>query len=106
MQGQLTGGRGGGIVNISANSITIQGNGSIEARGIGLDTSTIYGGSGSGGSIYLKANELNLGIGKVNAKGGTGDASHGAGGDGRVRFDYVERGASESYPAAYKHKLS
>jgi hypothetical protein len=106
LQGQLTGGRGGGIVNISANSITIQGNGSIEARGIGLDTSTIYGGSGSGGSIYLKANELNLGIGKVNAKGGTGDASHGAGGDGRVRFDYMERGASESYPAAYKHKLS
>lgn len=88
---------GGGIIMISADSIVIQGVGSIEADG-----NSGVGAGGSGGSIYLKANNLDVGIGKVTA---VGSDCLPAGGDGRIRFDYINKGPSESDPTAYKFRL-
>ncbi|MCE1248227.1 MAG: hypothetical protein LWY06_16425 [Firmicutes bacterium] len=95
----IKGGNGGGIIFISANSIVIQGNGIIEANG--MDGSEVtYGAGGSGGSIYLRANNIEAGTGSnVKAVGGN------RGGNGRIRFDYIDNGVSESTPAAYKVQL-
>ncbi len=90
---------------ISANKIVVQGSGKIEADGdYILDE---QGGAGSGGSVYLRANTLDVGIGKVTATGGTatGVSPGGEGGEGRIRFDFIDRGISESDPNAYKYQL-
>lgn len=96
------GGNGGGIIMISADRIIIQGNGSIQANG---NDGVEYGGGGSGGSIYLRANNLDLGINRVTAKGGDSSGMGGDGGEGRIRFDFSDRGPSESDPTAYKYQL-
>jgi hypothetical protein len=96
-----TGGDGGGIIMIFANTITVSG--AIEAKGDDGGTYTTdcsdngSGGGGAGGSIYLWANTATLGTNLVKATGGAGGSSscgdgpwHGAGGDGgkgRIRVD-------------------
>ena len=93
----ITGGDGGGIIFISADMILLTG-GTIQSDGNGDLT---YQGAtgGSGGSIYLCAETLNLGTGNVTANG---SQATNYGGDGRIRFDFVTRGNSESSPVSYK----
>jgi hypothetical protein len=91
-----TGGDGGGIVFIIANTVTVSG--SITSNGAnGLDASTNKGGSGggAGGSIMIQANTASLGTGLVSATGGVysaptvydGAGGGGAGGVGRIRVE-------------------
>lgn len=77
------GGAGGGIIFISAGSVTING----EVRSDGAD-GLIAGGGGAGGSIYIVADTLE-GRGSISARGGDGGFAGGwlgggAGGGGRI----------------------
>jgi len=103
------GGRGGGILFIGANQITVHNNASISANGTDgqgdtnpascatNSTTDCYdysgpGGGGSGGSVLLKAGAATLGTSIVTASGGLGGIATpqgaaydaGNGGDGRV----------------------
>jgi hypothetical protein len=101
---QYPGGSGGGIIFISADSIIIQGSGLIESNG-GSEPEN-FGGGGSGGSIYLRANTLDTGLYNIKAIGGNQGTLHSnKGGEGRIRFDFIDRGASESVPPAYKYQI-
>ncbi len=95
--GDLTGGDGGGIVIIHAetisNSGTISSNGEVPAGG-----TYISGGGGAGGSIYLRANTL-INTGTIETDGANGDtpsstayasANSGSGANGRIRIDTTE----------------
>ncbi|MFQ5559246.1 MAG: DUF2341 domain-containing protein, partial [Nitrospinota bacterium] len=76
-------GRGGGVVRITAGSVTL--NGSILADG---ESATDYGaGAGSGGSIYINTGTLS-GNGIITSNGG--DAHDGAGGGGRIAIYYSD----------------
>lgn len=79
-QGRAAGGRGGGIVFIAAATVDLSGGGRISANG-GLPAAGSFG--GSGGSIFLRVNRLQLapsGV-QISALGAAG------GGEGRVRLD-------------------
>lgn len=71
---------GGGIVALWANTLGVSGRISTD----GGNASS--GGGSAGGSIYLRANTMNIGQNRVTAKGGAA-SSGGAGGNGRVRLD-------------------
>ena len=86
-----TGGRGGGLVRITAASLILDGN--ILANG--ESRSGNYEGGGSGGGIYLDVDTLN-GSGTIQAMGGNGryhssvsGADGGSGGGGRIAIYYV-----------------
>jgi hypothetical protein len=98
--GATLGGRGGGLLFISAPTLTI--NGAVEANGNDgedgngsvIDTAGGAGG-GAGGTIWLRAQTF-AGSGAITSVGGNGGAagfgvsttgSGGDGGDGRVRLD-------------------
>jgi hypothetical protein len=90
------GGAGGGILLLSAASITVAEGGTIRATGGDTHAwstgSYSYGaGGGAGGSVWLIAGDLELAEGSVLATGGAGEDAYerygGDGGDGRVRVD-------------------
>jgi len=82
-----SGGSGGGIILIYAKQLIVTG--SISANGgAGANTSDADGGNGAGGSILIKTQIATLGTNLVTAIGGT-TGSGGAGGDGRIRIDYL-----------------
>jgi len=91
--GSGVGGSGGGIIYISAT--TISNSGTIQANGQnGTNGSTNYhgpGGGGSGGSILLQSQTASLGTSGVTATGGSGGTIYeqvaGAGGAGRIRLN-------------------
>jgi hypothetical protein len=77
------GGNGGGLVRISAGTVTLQGS-ILADGGVG------YYGSGSGGGIRIEADTL-AGSGKIYARGGTSTDIYrngGAGGGGRIAIYY------------------
>ena len=73
-----TGGSGGGLVRIRANTVTLDGQ--ILANG---GTGGYTGGGGSGGGIRITAGTL-TGAGRIQSNGGSGDGNSGDGGGGRV----------------------
>jgi len=75
--GYSSGGLGGGAVKINASIIEIIG----RIISNGASTTTPYAGGGSGGSIWLIANNI-TGTGNISANGG--DADIGGGGGGRI----------------------
>lgn len=89
--GLAGGGAGGGIVILIAPTITITGtittNGGRGLEGTGGDAAN-DGGSGAGGSILLKGNDLVLGSNLATATGGAAQSNGGAGGTGRIHADY------------------
>lgn len=76
------GGNGGGVIEIRANEIDLQG--MIVADGEGA-RELVEGGGGAGGSILLICDTL-LGGGEIRADGGDGDGETGAGGGGGGRI--------------------
>ena len=87
------GGAGGGIVYITADTITLGGSAGITADGVVGENVAPKptGGSGSGGSVYIGANTTTIGTGQVAAQGPAGvffgpsnRGESGAGGDGRI----------------------
>jgi hypothetical protein len=86
-----TAGPGGGIVVVWADTLGLSGR--IRSDG-GAFTST-YSGGGSGGSIYLRANTMNMGQGRVTAQGGLG-YGNARGGNGRIRIDALSLHAGDT----------
>jgi hypothetical protein len=83
----LWGGAGGGMVDIVAGSLEIDGD--VLSRG---ESQPEYGGSGAGGSILVRTDSL-TGVGRIDASGGDDDGisssssswyAEGAGGGGRI----------------------
>ncbi len=117
-----TGGDGGGIVYLAANSIVVSG--TITANGVpggsvadlgGTDITPGGGGGGAGGSVKLSANTVNLGSSKVTAAAGSGGttgysdygttytdlggyAYGGAGGTGIISVNYGSSVSGSSSP--------
>lgn len=98
------GGAGGGIVNIVANSLTVNAAGGLASTGVagsnGASGTSYYsggGGGGSGGSIRIEAGTLNVGSSFVSVAGGAGGVGRynnaavnngGTGGSGRIAIYY------------------
>jgi RHS repeat-associated protein len=80
------GGKGGGVVKLSAQSLTI--NGSVRVDG-GAGTGDSFAGGGSGGSIRMDIGTL-TGSGQISARGGSGLSVSGGGGGGRVAIYYSD----------------
>jgi hypothetical protein len=84
------GGNGGGVVFISAETVSVSG--TVTASGGGGVTNGQYGGGGgggAGGSVVLQGNNVSLGTTKVTSSGGAlGDSTYagdgGGGGVGRI----------------------
>jgi hypothetical protein len=72
---------GGGIIVIWANDLGVTGQ--INANG---SNAPDYSAGSAGGSVYLRANTMNIGQGRVTARGGT-SVNGGDGGAGRIRVD-------------------
>ncbi len=108
--------KGGGIILIYANNLIVGSTGAIYANGASVtassgasDSGKCTSGAGAGGSIYLKAISMQLGMNQVQATGGTRTSisSHtqgGAGGDGRIRLDYSTLTGSTVPAASYNSK--
>ncbi len=91
---------GGGIVFIHANSVSVSGN--IQSTGTNGVLATTHGGSGgsgAGGSVFIKTVTDSLGAGLVSAAGGNGSGSGtniaggGLGAFGRIHVSYTDSGA-------------
>jgi hypothetical protein len=80
------GGNGGGLVWLTADSVTL--NGHVSANGTNGQGSQA--GSGSGGSIWVRATTV-AGTGVIEANGGGGEVG---GGGGRVCLEYANLGGS------------
>jgi hypothetical protein len=81
------GGNGGGLVKITAGTLTL--NGSIIAEG-GKSPTSNYAGGGSGGGVLINVYTL-AGSGTISAKGGDGSTNNqggGGGGGGRIAIYY------------------
>jgi len=74
---------GGGILVIWAGGVAVRG--TLTARGNDCGGGGHRGGGGSGGTIFLRGRSLNVGNGRVDARGGS---APGHGGDGRIRLDF------------------
>ncbi len=82
------GGRGGGSIQITAGSVTLEG--SIRADGsYGVHHWTGSGGGGSGGSIHIDVGIMS-GAGTVSALGANAVPEAGSGGGGRIAVHYDE----------------
>ena len=101
-------GFGGGIVFVSASTVTVTSTGAISAKGenyISMSWPGNYGagGAGSGGSLVIKSNNATLGSTLVTAAGGSGGSGYGAngkaGGHGRITIDAFNTGTAT--PSAY-----
>jgi len=100
-----SGGDGGGIVYIAANTITVSGTLNSTGNGGGTDGTGTGGGGGggAGGSIKLIGNTLTLGSSLVTAAGGTGSAQSttgGNGGSGRIATYYASSTSGTTSPSA------
>lgn len=75
------GGNGGGIIWISAKTISVGAAGNIYCDGEDGEAGATYsgGGGGAGGSIYLKCDTCTLQTNRVTAAGGSGGAAGGSG---------------------------
>jgi hypothetical protein len=91
------GGDGGGIIVIGADEVVVGGAEAISAAGgttthWASGTWTYGAGGGSGGSVYLIADDMTLAVDGITAVGGYGQASYtragGDGGGGRIRIDF------------------
>jgi len=79
------GGNGGGLVKVSAGTLTLEG--SILADGGNGSASGSASGGGSGGGVFINASTL-AGAGTVSARGGASSLAVGAGGGGRIAVYY------------------
>lgn len=111
-----SGGRGGGIIMIYSQNLTLNGritnNGATGGSGGGGSGCGMGGGGGgSGGSIYLSASNMTLRTGNVTATAGSGGSANGCGGNGgagavgRIRLDFQSMSGSTT-PAAYNGTYS
>ena len=80
-----TGGNGGGVIKIAAQSMTV--NGGIRAGG-GSGVGDSFAAGGSGGAIKIDVGTL-TGTGQIAARGGNGLAFSGGGGGGRIAVSYA-----------------
>jgi len=95
------GGYGGGIVVISAGTISVSG--SITANGSAGGASAGYeggGGGGAGGSIALSGQSVTVGSGLVTATAGAGGSNGGAGAPGRIAIYYGTSFSTSTNPSA------
>src|SRR5262245_14220563 len=81
-----TGGNGGGVIRVAAQSLTV--NGGIRAGG-GSGIGDSFAAGGSGGSIRVDTGIL-TGTGQIVARGGNGLSSSGGGGGGRIAIYYLD----------------
>ena len=86
-----TGGKGGGSVKLAISGDVVN-NGAITANG---ENGLVYGSGGSGGSVWIEANNIS-GEGLIEADGGDGTTQQspppvGAGGGGRIALYYQDR---------------
>lgn len=102
----VDGGKGGGIITIFAEIITVSG--SITSNGgtnVTLVTGSGGGGGGAGGSILITSQTASLGsllITAIGAAGQTtiGGGDGGAGGNGRIRIEYCDALSGSTNPGA------
>jgi len=116
------GGVGGGIVYLGAQEITVNTGGYIKSNGgnglnsasyggwnCGTDRSAGGGGGSAGGSVYLLAEELTIGTAYVTGSGGAGGLGNcdngGAGGNGRIRVEYITSLSGTTTPTASTNQL-
>ncbi len=110
------GGDGGGIVFLSARSLSVSGSiESIGTKGENASGSGHHlaggGGGGAGGSIFIQTQSLANGstnISAIRGNGGLGNAQAaggGTGGDGRIRIEYCETLTGTTNPPASTQKL-
>lgn len=84
-----SGGSGGGLIHISVGS-TFTLSGEVRANGAsGANCGLDQGGGGSGGGIKIVTNVIAGTTGAIRANGGYAYSEGGAGGGGRVKFDYT-----------------
>lgn len=110
----VAGGNGGGIVFISATTLTIGDSGVISCDGEDGGNGGTYsggGGGGAGGSIKIYGDAVSLGTGKVYTLGGTGGTGSeftpgGDGGNGRVRVEYISSLTGTSSPSASTNQFT
>jgi RHS repeat-associated protein len=81
-----TGGNGGGVIRVSAQSLTLHGG--IRAGG-GSGMGDSFAAGGSGGSIRIDVRTL-AGSGQIAARGGNGLSFSGGGGGGRIAIYYSD----------------
>lgn len=98
-----SGSNGGGIVLIIAKTITVSGNINSNGGGWNASNQRVVGGGGAGGSIYLKGQQVAVGVSRVTATGGVTTSSDipqnaGDGGVGRVRIEYSQLISGTSSP--------
>ncbi len=86
---------GGGIIVVWANNMGVSGH--INASG---SNALSYSGGSAGGSVYLRANTMNIGQGRVTARGGTSPFG-GDGGAGRIRIDAASLHAGDTTVPAF-----
>jgi hypothetical protein len=82
------GGAGAGIVVVLARTFSL--NGLISANGGQGGGNKWAGGGGAGGSILIRGQSLSFGTNVISAIGGAARNSGGAGGYGRIRFEYCD----------------
>lgn len=111
------GGAGGGIVVIWANQLNVEG--SITARGEQghheiNSSSKDGGGSGAGGSVYLRVGSANLGSDLVRADGGVrsvgnlggSNSAGGFGGSGRIAVFYESNLVGSTVPELFSEQIT
>ncbi|MBI4672206.1 MAG: hypothetical protein HY741_11150, partial [Chloroflexi bacterium] len=108
------GGSGGGLVLISALTLSVSSNGSIVSAGTkGQDSGTAGGpggnaggGGGAGGTIFIRGQVINLGTSLVNAPAGIGGAgldyetAGGSGSIGQIHVQFCDTLAGSTSPTA------
>ena len=85
---------GGGIVVLWANTLGVSGFISADGSSSDFSGSEVRSGGGSGGSVYLRANTMNIGRNRVTARGGVTWVN--AGGVGRIRVDAASLHAGDT----------
>jgi hypothetical protein len=91
-----TAGPGGGIAVVWANTLGLSG----RITSDGAPYTGTYSGGGAGGTLYLRANTMNIGQGRVTARGGSG-YGNARGGDGRIRIDALSLHAGDTTVPAF-----
>jgi len=84
-----SGGAGGGAVKLTASQIVIESTGAIDAAG---GKAGSYAGGGSGGSIWLRATDVQV-LGSLSVEGGKAGPPGGNGAAGRIRIDGTVTGS-------------
>jgi hypothetical protein len=103
-----TGGDGGGIIFVTANTLTVSGTISSDGSAGGNATGASCGGGGgaAGGSVYIQTDTATIGSTLITADGGIGGTgAYGSGkgnaGDGRIRLDANELISGTTSPTYY-----